>query len=106
MGLFKGDTHMQWMRMLEVMNSEISTIINTGDLTKQRIAYAAFNDAFYNTVKTFGLGQGTVYYQYCPMANGNKGAYWLSEINEIKNPYFGEKMLSCGETRETFEFNK
>jgi Cu(I)/Ag(I) efflux system membrane fusion protein len=55
-------------------------------------------------VKTFGLLDDTVYYQYCPMANSDQGAYWLSEIKEIKNPYFGEEMLSCGETRETFEF--
>ena len=104
MELFKEDAHMQWMRLLDVMNSEISTIINTGDLAKQRIAYAKFNDAFYNAVESFGLEKGTVYYQYCPMANGDKGAYWLSEIDEIRNPYFGNEMLSCGETRGTLEF--
>jgi Cu(I)/Ag(I) efflux system membrane fusion protein len=44
------------------------------------------------------------YYQYCPMARGDKGAYWFSNIKKIENPYFGEAMLSCGETRETMEF--
>jgi Cu(I)/Ag(I) efflux system membrane fusion protein len=38
------------------------------------------------------------------MFNDNKGAYWLSEIEEIRNPYFGEKMLSCGETIESLNF--
>jgi Cu(I)/Ag(I) efflux system membrane fusion protein len=35
------------------------------------------------------------------MALGDKGAYWLSEIKEINNPYFGEEMLRCGEITKT-----
>ncbi|CAM4275536.1 DUF3347 domain-containing protein [Gillisia hiemivivida] len=33
---------------------------------------------------------------YCPMFNDGKGAIWLSEFKEIKNPYYGSKMLTCG----------
>jgi Cu(I)/Ag(I) efflux system membrane fusion protein len=105
MELVEGDLHMKWMSLLEILNSEISAIVDAEDLSVQRIAFAVFNDAFYNTVKLFGLQKGTVYYQYCPMANGDQGAFWLSEIDEIRNPYFGDEMLSCGETRETIEFN-
>lgn len=36
------------------------------------------------------------------MAFDNKGAFWLSEIEEIRNPYFGEAMLNCGEVHETY----
>jgi hypothetical protein len=42
----------------------------------------------------------TLYKDFCPMANNNKGAYWLSEVKDIKNPYFGSKMLKCGNVRE------
>lgn len=42
----------------------------------------------------------TLYQDFCPMANGNKGAIWLSEIKEIKNPYFGSKMLTCGSVQK------
>jgi Cu(I)/Ag(I) efflux system membrane fusion protein len=101
-----GDFHMKWMNLLGILKSEISNIINTGDIADQRVAFAAFNDAFHNTLELFGLESGTVYYQYCPMANGDQGAFWLSEVNEIRNPYFGDAMLSCGETRETLEFSK
>jgi len=101
-----GDFHMKWMNLLGTLKSEISNIINTGDIAGQRVAFAAFNDAFHNTLEQFGLESGTVYYQYCPMANGDKGAFWLSEVNEIRNPYFGDEMLTCGETRETLEFSK
>jgi Cu(I)/Ag(I) efflux system membrane fusion protein len=37
------------------------------------------------------------------MANSNKGAYWLSLEKEIRNPYYGQAMLTCGEIRDTFE---
>ena len=39
----------------------------------------------------------SVYIQHCPMANSNKGADWLSLSSEVRNPYYGEAMLTCGE---------
>ena len=104
MELLKGDLHMKWMSSLNIMESEISNISGTGDLSEQRVAFAKFNDAFYKSLELFGIQDGVVYYQYCPMANGNEGAYWLSEIDEIRNPYFGDEMLTCGENRDTLEF--
>ncbi|MGW8314129.1 MAG: efflux RND transporter periplasmic adaptor subunit [Bacteroidales bacterium] len=104
MELLQGDAHMKWMEYLNTMNSSISTIAGKQDLSAQRVAFATFNDAFYHAIETFGLAKDTVYYQYCPMANGDQGAFWLSEIKEIRNPYFGDEMLGCGETRETLAF--
>ena len=104
MGLLKGDAHMRWMDHLSVLNEEIEIIQKSSSIEKQRISFALFNDAFYKSMKIFGLDSGTVYYQYCPMANGDEGAFWFSKISEIKNPYFGDEMLKCGETKETLEF--
>ena len=42
------------------------------------------------------LGQ-TIYVQHCPMADSNKGADWLSLSSEVRNPYYGDAMLTCGE---------
>ncbi len=104
MGLLEGDAHMEWMKYQEKLNLEIEKISKSNDLSEQRISFSEFNDTFYKSLKTFGLHHGTVYYQYCPMANGDEGAYWFSNIKEIENPYFGEMMLSCGETRETLKY--
>ncbi len=104
MGLLEGDAHMEYMDLLEKMNSAMETISGSKDIEVQRRAFAAFNNTFYLAVKTFGLYQGTVYYQFCPMALDNQGATWLSSSEEIRNPYFGESMMNCGETRETFEY--
>ena len=106
MALLEGEAHILWMKHLGILESEIKTISSGPDISTQRIAFAAFNDAFYASLKAFGLQHGTVYYQYCPMANGDNGAYWLSNIEDIENPYFGDEMLKCGETRETLEFSK
>ncbi len=43
----------------------------------------------------------TIYYQHCPMYNKGKGAHWLSLEKQIRNPYYGETMLTCGSIVET-----
>jgi len=103
MKLLKGDAHMTWMEQVDVLVKSITSINQSTDIVKQRIEFATFNLTFYKSIKAFGLKDSTTYYQYCPMANGEKGAYWFSEIKEIRNPYFGEAMLGCGETRETLK---
>ena len=52
-------------------------------------------------VKGADISMGELYLEYCPMANGNTGGYWLSNEKEIRNPYFGDKMLKCGSVKET-----
>ncbi|WP_163324213.1 efflux RND transporter periplasmic adaptor subunit [Draconibacterium mangrovi] len=100
MELLKGDTHMAWMDQLNVLKPSLQKIGNSTNIDEQRLEYATFNQAFYKSLKMFGLDNDTTYYQYCPMANGDQGAYWFSAEKEIRNPYFGDMMLSCGETRE------
>jgi hypothetical protein len=53
----------------------------------------------YFLVKSFGAGKA-VYHDFCPMANDDKGALWVSEVADIKNPYFGASMLTCGSVEE------
>ncbi|MCF8222664.1 MAG: efflux RND transporter periplasmic adaptor subunit [Bacteroidales bacterium] len=100
MALLAGDAHMQWMDQLEELEKTIREIIDSDDIEKQRKAFLELNNTFYRTVKTFGLNHDTVYYQYCPMANNDQGGYWFSNEEEIRNPYFGDMMLKCGEVRE------
>ena len=103
MALLKGDPHMKWMDQFETLNSAIGAISKSNDIEKQRHQYIQFNLAFYKSIKMFGLESTTTYFQYCPMANNDKGAYWLSNTKDILNPYFGDAMLRCGETKETIK---
>jgi Cu(I)/Ag(I) efflux system membrane fusion protein len=103
MGLLKGDAHIAWMNHLKILNNTINSISNLADIEKQRAEFVNFNLTLYKSLKMFGLVDKTVYYQYCPMANNDKGAYWFSDTKEIRNPYFGDKMMKCGENKETLK---
>ncbi len=100
MSLVKGDMHIFWMNSMKGLKGSLDVIKSTNDVEKQRLAYADFNDELYKSIKMFGVSGVTIYYQFCPMARNGDGAYWLSETEEIKNPYYGEAMLTCGETKE------
>ncbi|TQV73506.1 DUF3347 domain-containing protein [Exilibacterium tricleocarpae] len=39
----------------------------------------------------------TVYQMFCPMVYGDRGTSWLQADNNLRNPYFGGRMLQCGE---------
>ena len=103
MALLKGDAHMFWMENLDKMESALTAISDSEDLEAQRKAFVDFNPILYKKVKAFGLDGKTAYFQFCPMANDDKGAYWLSTEENIRNPYYGDMMLECGEVRETLE---
>ena len=74
------------------------------DLEAKRREFQMISEAMYDLTRTIRYDQQKVYHQYCPMAFDNTGAYWLSNEEQIKNPYFGSKMLSCGETRDSLNF--
>ena len=51
--------------------------------------------------KKVEISSGSMFVQYCPMANDGDGGYWLASETEIRNPYYGDEMLNCGEVKET-----
>jgi len=46
--------------------------------------------------------EGKVYKMHCPMVYPDRGADWLQSSDELKNPYFGASMLTCGEVKKEF----
>ena len=84
--------------------AEISGMLGEKDLEKKRESFEMISNAFYDMVRVIKPNGATIYYQYCPMAFNDKGAYWLSNADSIRNPYFGKKMLTCGEVKETMKF--
>ncbi len=100
MTLLKGKAHMDWMKYRKEIMSSIAIFKSEEKITDQRIAYADFSNSLYRSVKAFGMNGKEAYYQHCPMALNNTGAYWLSDKAEIRNPYFGNAMMKCGSTKE------
>ena len=98
------DCYAEHMENLETMNTDSGTIAESDDVEVQRLAFSSLTSGLVSSIKYFGLEGDNVYYQYCPMAFNNKGDYWLSNSDEVLNPYFGDKMLRCGEVVEVIEF--
>ena len=104
MKLLIGDDHTKWMDISKNLNKQTDAIIKSDKVEVQRLAFSGLSDQLYLAIKSFGLMGKTLYYQYCPMFNNNKGAFWISETEEIRNPYYGNDMLTCGETKETHKY--
>lgn len=98
--LLSGAAHNDWMTYLSPMQTSLKEIQSSGDIEAQRKAFSTLSDNLYKSIKAYGLGGKEAFYEYCPMAFNNEGAYWLSDQAQIRNPYFGEKMLTCGEVKE------
>lgn len=67
------------------------------NIKDQRLALAALSEELWAVVKVAESVVGPVYYHYCPM----KKAYWISREADIRNPYYGRQMLTCGKNSET-----
>ncbi|MFT3676055.1 MAG: DUF3347 domain-containing protein [Chitinophagaceae bacterium] len=74
---------------------------NGSNIKHQREHFATMSEEIYALVKAFGARP--LYHDHCPMYNDNKGGMWVSEIKEVKNPYFGAEMLTCGKVEEVIE---
>lgn len=79
-------------------------LIEKGGLEARRTSFKMVSDQLYDLLQNTGLKGSTVYRQHCPMAFGDRGAYWLSDNAEILNPYFGDEMLHCGSVTDTLRF--
>lgn len=85
------------------MKEHAEHIAENGDKIKhQRSHFVMLSEVIYELVKNFGAGR-LVYHDHCPMARDNQGAMWISEVKEIKNPYFGAEMFKCGRVEEVIK---
>ena len=71
--------------------------ISKSKIDHQREHFATMSKDMYDLVKAFGAGM-TLYHDHCPMYND--GSIWLSETKDIKNPFYGDKMMTCGSMEE------
>ncbi|MDE1206303.1 efflux RND transporter periplasmic adaptor subunit [Tenacibaculum larymnensis] len=94
--------HNHWMTIQKELNASANAISGSTDISKQRGHFKHLSAHMISSVQLFGVNTN-VYIQFCPMADNNKGAYWISLEEEIRNPYYGEAMLTCGEVRDTLE---
>ncbi|GFD80906.1 efflux RND transporter periplasmic adaptor subunit [Tenacibaculum mesophilum] len=98
------EAHKQWLQLVPALKSSNAEIVKITDVSAQRKYFKVLSEHFIIAVQSFGINEVT-YKQYCPMADSDKGAYWLSKEKQVLNPYFGEGMLKCGEVKEIITNN-
>lgn len=95
------EQNLVWMLYAEKISYDAEHINGTPEAAHQREHFMSLSKNLYDMAKAFNANTEDLYFQFCPMANDGKGAYWISEQSKIRNPYYGKKMLSCGSTKET-----
>lgn len=93
------------VKLLDTIGNNAELIVAAQDPTteQKRVHFEFISNAMFSLLKEADLKHAGVYRQYCPMAFNDKGAYWLSNDDEIRNPYFGKKMLECGEVTDSLK---
>lgn len=94
--------HEHWANLEMEIETSANAIIKETGVNLQRNHFKNLSLRLINAVETFGVNE-KVYLQFCPMANNDKGGYWLSKEDQVLNPYFGDAMLKCGEVKEVIE---
>lgn len=92
------------------VNSLIQTVVTFSehlhhmDLDKAR--HEAFRPISHAVVELAATVRGDAasqpfHHMFCPMVNGGSGD-WLQSATELRNPYWGSKMLTCGDLVASF----
>jgi hypothetical protein len=85
---------------LAKISSGLKHITESVDIEESRTELANVSEGMYALVKAYHPNETELYYQFCPMAKNNEGAFWISDTKEVINPYMGQRMLTCGMTKE------
>ena len=98
MSLLSGPGHMAWMKSLGELRSTADAVAAATGLEPARKGFALLSESMAAAVQGFGSDLARPVFQaHCPMAFDNRGASWLQDSEQIRNPYFGDAMLQCGE---------
>ncbi len=93
----------EWAQTRDTLLTALAESGDGADLAAVRTAFQGVAAAVIEMERRFGhAGDATFYLTFCPMAFDFAGAHWISDHEQINNPFFGESMLHCGEVQERF----
>jgi len=95
-----------------MVSNEAKGVLGEKDITEKRRSFYTLSENLYNLIRTVQYSGEIIYHQHCPMAfNETEEAYWLSNSNEIVNPFLGlyhpkykKGMLHCGDISDSLDF--
>ncbi len=98
MGTLTKEQHSEYMEIVENATEQAEHIVKS-PIDHQREHFEILSNDMNDLIALLGT-EKTLYQDFCPMANNGKGAIWLSETEEIKNPFYGSKMMKCGKMQK------
>ena len=90
-----------WTKLETLLSLDSRHIRDNKELEHQREHFMKLSNNMYSLVFSFKANETEAYLQYCPM----KKASWLSDSKDIRNPYYGNKMIDCGSVKATLKKN-
>tara|TARA_R110001583_G_scaffold154770_1_gene306485 strand:- start:1146 stop:1766 length:621 start_codon:yes stop_codon:yes gene_type:complete len=90
--------HKEYMEIFENSKENAEHIVKS-PIDHQREHFEVLSIDINDLIALLGTNK-KLYETFCPMANNGKGAIWLSEFKDIKNPFFGSKMINCGKVQK------
>lgn len=103
MNNFDGAEHRIWMQHSSNALNALKQMKEAKNIGEIRRYLKPLSGQFITMARHFGPFKQLLYVQRCPMADKNKGADWISFEGEIKNPYYGASMLTCGSVIDTIK---
>ena len=92
-------THNYW----SILHKTSKGINESVSLEHQRKQFQMISDKLIEMIRNFDEVNDKLFVQFCPMADDNKGAFWISKEEQVLNPYFGDAMLKCGSVKQVIE---
>ena len=96
MKVLSDSDHTVFSALQDKLKADAQAIAISNKIEVQRTAFSSLSNNIYSLAKGVKISSATVYQQYCPM----KKMYWLSNEAAIRNPYYGNMMLTCGKVTE------
>nr|WKN37880.1 efflux RND transporter periplasmic adaptor subunit [Tunicatimonas sp. TK19036] len=90
-----GEAATFWKEHQSALLNHAQTLQSASKVDTQRRHFKPLSSEMIMLVRAFGTDQ-PLYVQHCPMADNDEGADWLSVSEAVKNPYYGDMMLTCG----------
>lgn len=89
-----------WKTQEQKLSQSVAAIQIAPDIAEMREQFMHISNALLSVAEKMGIAlPGELYEVHCPMAFGDKGATWLQQDEDIRNPYFGKSMFKCGEVK-------
>lgn len=100
----EGETLASWNREHANLTKIVGRLSEAEELKTARSGFALLSDEMLVVMRSFGVqGERPTYELHCPMAFDGRGASWLQDNDQPRNPYFGASMLPCADRVEQID---